>query len=112
MPLWKISNPLLIWIVLSLLGQEFSVLSRQGQFGKHYIAVMFWSNYPASVLTHRRRLHVRGAPTGAAILPKGEPEEPDEAKYDNCTGVLSAMPGQMFVIEWTGQDVEQHHVDL
>lgn len=73
---------------------------------------MFWTNYPATELVNRRLLHVQGAPTGTAILPEGEPEGADEAKYDNCSMVPSTVPGELFVIEWTGQDVEQHLVDL
>lgn len=71
---------------------------------------VFWSNYPVSQLTRRRRLRVRGVETGTAVF--AEDTDEDEVKYDNSSMVMSPVPGVVYVMEWSGQDVEQHVVDL
>lgn len=72
---------------------------------------MFWSNYPVAGLSHRRILRVKGADRGLAVFSPTS-DSTEETKYDNSTMIMSSIPGVVYVMEWTGQDVEQHWIDL
>lgn len=74
---------------------------------------MFHRNYPRARITHERVLQSFGRPRGLSILPvPGPPLEPPEIVHENSAIVYSLEPGIVYVLEWTGERTELHHVRL
>ncbi|RHW25431.1 hypothetical protein D0Z08_19585 [Nocardioides immobilis] len=74
---------------------------------------MFFSRYPRTKLVHTRVLQCFGRERGLSILPvPGPPVEPPEVIHQHSAVVHSLEPGIVYVVEWTGDQVELHHVRL
>lgn len=68
---------------------------------------------PAAELQRPRGLSICGREREVVIVPKDERAEL-EAEWRHSNSYILLAPGgrQAFVIDWTGNEVEQHFVDL
>ena len=74
---------------------------------------MFWSRYRRALLVHGRITQYFGTPRDWMITPQPGPAlDPPQIVHHGSSVVCSGKPGVVYVIEWTGATLEQHHVDV
>jgi hypothetical protein len=76
-------------------------------------ARVFLSRYPTDELVHPRVTRCAGLERPWMVVPRARPPiPPPEVRHDHSMVVPSGIPGQVWVIEWTGEQVSRHRVHL
>lgn len=74
---------------------------------------MFYSRYSRTRIMHERVLQSFNRPRGISIVPvPGPPLEPPEIVHENSSVVYGLEPGVVYVVEWTADRTDLHHVSL